>query len=144
MNRPVAYLAALFAAWLSLSTAMADDIVVFQSAAIEDAYLTPAGTGGTSTLRMRITNEGFDNMTVLGVGGKSFQRSRIIAKLGDLEYAELDSISIPREESLDMTSMHLFVQLNNMDKPVKTGDVVNLTLVLPYGELPFQAHVRAN
>jgi copper(I)-binding protein len=120
---------------------LADDPAIYQSVEIKDAVLTPSKKGEMSTLRFYIRNEGIDPVSILGVKGPGHRYSKILAKVTDKNYVKLGSLPLAQEESLDLTSSHVLIQLTETTQSYKLNDTVPLTLVLINGELPFVAHV---
>ena len=132
---------ALILTFSMTNIAQADDPTVFQSIEIEHAVLTPSKVGGTSTLRLFIRNESAGNLTIFGVESPSHRRSTILVKINDEGYSELASLPLAKEESLDMTSSHMIIQLAEIVRPLKMHEKIPLKLILSNGELPFTAHV---
>lgn len=125
------------------SNVFADDTNAnFQSAEIEDAVLTLSGDGAYGDLRLRIVNNSSGKLTVLGVTGPGNGQSFIMARLDDVNYADLGSITLLSEESLDLTTSHMFIRLSNIAEPLKAGRTIELRLILSNGELPFSAHIK--
>jgi len=127
----------------SVSPAKSDDALsLFQAARIEKAVLSPIKADGTSILRFLITNESSENLTIIGVTSPIHQNSKIRVQLNEGNYSQLDSILLPREEDLDMTSSHIVIQLTDVVRPIKKNENIDFTLVLTSGEIPFTAHVE--
>ncbi|WP_340151727.1 hypothetical protein [uncultured Sneathiella sp.] len=125
------------------SNALADDTSAnFQSAEIENAVLTLSDDGAYGDLRLRIVNNCSDKLTILGVMGAGNGQSFIMARLDDINYANLGSITLLSEESLDLTTSHMFIRLSDFEEPLKVSQNIDLRLILSNGELPFSAHVK--
>ena len=114
----------------------------FQPAEIHDAVLTISNQGTSGDLRFRIVNNSPGKLTILGVTNTDNAQSRIMGRVDDKNYAELGSITLLREEDLDLTTTHVFVRLSNFKEPLEVGKIIDLSLVLSNGELPFSAHVN--
>jgi copper(I)-binding protein len=114
----------------------------FQSAKIEDAVLTLSSKGYYGDLRFHIFNNSLDKLTILEVTGAGNERSTIMARLDNVNYADLGSITLLSEESLDLTTSHIFIRLFDIEEPLKAGQTVKLRLILSTGEIPFSAHVK--
>lgn len=125
------------------SNVLADDTNAnFQSAEIEDAVLTLSDDGAYGDLRLRIVNNSSGKLTILGVTGVGNGQSFIMARLDDINYANLGSITLLSEESPDLTTSHMFIRLSNFEGPLKVSQDIDLRLILSNGELPFSAHVK--
>ena len=114
----------------------------FQPAEIHDAVLTISNQGTSGDLRFRIVNNSPGKLTILDVTNTDNAQSRIMGRVDDKNYAELGSITLLREEDLDLTTTHVFVRLSNFKEPLEVGKIIDLSLVLSNGELPFSAHVN--
>ncbi|MBL4907880.1 MAG: hypothetical protein JKX94_10545 [Sneathiella sp.] len=143
MGKTLTFMLSLLFAALIIAPVNAQDFGrVFQEAQIENATLSPANEKGISTLRLRLTNLAIGNLIIIGVKGSSHTNSRIMAEFEPDKYVKLDSLSIEAEETLDMADAKIFVQLLDMNIPVKSGDRMELKLVLANGELPFTARIQ--
>ena len=129
--------------WAFGSNVLADDTnAIFQSAEIENAVLTLSDHGNYGDLQFRILNKSFNKLTILGVTGIGNEQSAIMARLDDINYANLGSITLLSEENLDLTTSHMFIRLSNIEESLKAGQSIKLKLILSNGELPFSAHVK--
>ena len=68
--------------------------------------------------------------------------ARKIARTQHAGRAVLDSITIPSEEMLDLTSNHLLIELSNLKRPFRKGETVSLALSFLRGRVPIEAHVH--
>lgn len=126
-----------------IQNSFADDTdAYFQSAEIDSAEITISSNETSGNLRFRIVNNSSGKLTILGVTGAGDIHSKIMARIDDINYAELGSIPLLSEESLDMTTTHMFIHLFNIEEPLKIGQKIDLKLLLASGELPFSAHIK--
>jgi len=143
MPRMFNFLLLLSLSMLLQTPAIADNTdAYFQPAEIHDAVLTISNQGTSGDLRFRIVNNSPGKLTILGVTNTDNAQSRIMGRVDDKNYAELGSITLLREEDLDLTTTHVFVRLSNFKEPLEVGKIIDLSLVLSNGELPFSAHVN--
>ncbi|CAH1387966.1 hypothetical protein [Candidatus Nitrotoga sp. M5] len=142
MFRIMFILVYLITALGSASMVLSDDLVAdFQSAQITEAHLLLDEDANSGVLSFRITNNSSGNLTILGVTDTGHMQSKIIVRLDDTNYAELGSITLLREENLDLTTTHIFIQLSNITEPIKADQKIDLKLVFTNGEMPISAHV---
>jgi len=118
-----------------------DFVAVYQDAEIEKATVSAEVNKGARTLQLTLTNTAVGSLTIIGVKGASHKNSKIVAQLGPAKYVELESLPILSEETLDMEDAGIFIQLHDMEAPLKSGTVIELDLILLNGEMPFRAHV---
>lgn len=114
----------------------------FQPAEIHDAVVTISNQDTSGDLRFRIVNSSSGKLTILGVSNVDNVQSKIMGRIDANNYTELGSITLLREENLDLTTTHIFIRLSNFREPLKVGEIIELKLVLSNGELPFSAHVN--
>ncbi|USG59553.1 hypothetical protein NBZ79_10165 [Sneathiella marina] len=114
---------------------------LYQSAEIEEASLTLSDDNETAVLRFKITNQTLSNLIILGVIGPYNVKSQILVKVDDTKYVELGSISIEPEESLDLTTSHMFIRLSDLPDGFQKTGKVELNIILSAGKLPFMAHI---
>ncbi len=123
----------------ALSVNVTDD---FQSVLIEDTHLIIEQGQNDGILEFRITNQSNSKLTILGVRGPNNEKSKILVKTGEAEYADLGSITLAAEESIDLSTSHIFMKLTGFVEPVRIDRKIDLVLVLATGEIPFAAHVK--
>ncbi len=141
--------------WLSLALlvsfiAMVISPVVRADAA-PDAYygvtitnvaVQSASSGQNSELRFHIVNDSAASMTIIGVESGLLTGARILAQTGHGEPVDLGSISVAGEETLDLNSSHLKIELTGLKRDFKTDQIIPLSLVLVRGTIPIKAHVH--
>ena len=114
----------------------------FQRAEIHDAIVTISDQDTSGDLRFRIVNSSPGKLTILGVSNADNVQSKIMGRIDANNYTELGSITLLREENLDLTTTHIFVRLSNFREPLEIGEIIELKLVFSNGELPFSAQVN--
>lgn len=135
--------------WLPLiilttaSSVSADSIPdVYNAVTIEDAVVLAAQTGGNSELRFRLVNESSENLILIGVTSESVSDASILAQTGHGLSEKLASIPVRAEETLDLHSSHLKIELTGLKRNFLRGELVPLTLVMLRGGIPIIAHVH--
>lgn len=123
----------------ALSVNLADD---YQSVLIENTHLIIEQGQNHGILEFRITNQSNSNLTILGVRGPNNEKSEILVKTGETEYADLDSITLAAEESIDLSTSHISMKLSGFVEQVRVDRKIDLILILSNGEIPFEAHVK--
>lgn len=137
------FLLLLMVSMMLQTPAIADNTdAYFQPVEIHDAVVTISDRVTSGDLRFRIVNSSPGKLTIVGVTNTDKVQSKIMGRIDNNNYAELGSITLLREENLDLTTTHIFVRLSNFKVPLKAGEIVDLRLVLSTGELPFSAHVK--
>lgn len=137
------FLLLLMVSMMLQTPAIADNTdAYFQPVEIHDAVVTISDQVTSGYLRFRIVNSSPGKLTIVGVTNTDKVQSKIMGRIDNNNYAELGSITLLREENLDLTTTHIFVRLSNFKVPLKAGEIVDLRLVLSTGELPFSAHVK--
>ena len=89
-----------------------------------------------------LVNEGTEPLTLLGVTSEQITESRILGQTSHGTPESLGSINIPVEETLDLQSFHLKIELSGMKRSYVSGQVVTLNLAMVRGEFPINAHVH--
>jgi len=137
------FLLLLSLSMLLQTPAIADNTdAYFQPVEIHDAVVTIAEQDTSGDLRFRIVNSSPTKLTIVGVTNTDKVKSKIMGRIDEKNYAELGSITLLREENIDLTTTHIFVRLSSFKEPLKVGEIVDLRLVLSNGKVPFSAHVK--
>ena len=109
---------------------------------IEDVRVEAAPIGENTVIRLRIINDGAEPLMFIGVESENITASRILARTQHHAPATLESVTIPVEETLDLSSNHLFVELSGLRHAFKVSETVTLKLSFLRGTVPVQAHVH--
>ncbi|MBT5108660.1 MAG: copper chaperone PCu(A)C [Rhodospirillaceae bacterium] len=114
----------------------------YDGVTITSVAVQSASSGQNSELRFHIVNDSAAPMTIIGVESELLTGARILAQTGHGEPVDLGSISVPGEETLDLNSSHLKIELTGLKRDFKTDEIIPLSLVLVRGTIPIKAHVH--
>lgn len=114
----------------------------YNAVTITDAMVFAAPSGGNSALHFRLVNESSETLTLIGVTSEHISGAKILAKTSQGISANLGSITIRAEETLDLHSSHLKILLTGLRRNFLQGQVVPLTLSMSRGGIPINAHVH--
>lgn len=110
---------------------------------IEDAVVTPAPVGRTAMLGFRIDN--FSGRSVTLIGARSPRAGSGVLMIGShggkAEVAT--AVSIRQDESLDLRSSHIWIELRDIRQAIEPGDMVPFELIFATGTVAVQAHAHA-
>jgi len=109
---------------------------------VENAYATSGPAGGATEVRFRLVNESGTTVVLLGVSSGIAQNSRFVARIGALDTTELQSISVPAGEVLDLTTSHLWFELSPMRNKLDAGDAFELELNFVGARVATDVHVH--
>lgn len=79
---------------------------------------------------------------LLGASAQIAENSRLVARIGAQDTTELQSISVPAGEVLDLTTSHLWYQLSPLRNALELGDEFALELNLVYTTVKITVHVH--
>jgi copper(I)-binding protein len=129
MNGHGAWILALALSLPGVGTAKADVSEELGSDIRIEAVAATAGPkGGMSRLRFRIVNDGLAGLHLLGIRTEVAEKAELIAKIGANAAVVMQSISIPSEETLDLTTSHLVYQLYPLHRSLTLDDEFSITL----------------
>lgn len=123
--------------------AMADELPGYHGAlVVEDVHATSAPAGGRSIVRFRIVNDGRDPVHLLDVETDLASESQIVARTSDRETTVLESVGIRADSELDLTTNHMWIELEGLTRAVAAGETFPLDLVFMRGRFDVDAHVH--
>ena len=132
MTRPISALRPAVCALLLLLSARpvaADSIVrLGNDLKIDSTSAQPAPAGGCTRVRLRVVNEGTRNVNLLGASSAVAEQTLLVARIDPINAVSLPSIAIPAQETLDLDSSHLWLELCGLNKPLAPGDSFTLTV----------------
>src|SRR3546814_6862026 len=97
---------------------------------VENVWVTPANEAGQAILRLRILNDTHSPMHLLGVATPLAKNSQIVGRISDRQTARLGSIGIRPDGALDLTTIHLCIDLGPLSRSIMHGDLLDLMLTL--------------
>lgn len=110
---------------------------------VEDAYATAGAVGGRSYVRFRIINHGRQNLHLLGLSTDVAGGSKLLADVGTDKPAVLESINIPAESTLDLTTSHLKYEIYPLQVDLHPGATFVIILDFVRKRIPADVHVHS-
>ena len=104
---------------------------------IHEAVAAPAKRGEHSKLRLKITNYSMRNLSLKNIRADVSNTAKVEMRLNGKLEEPRHGIAILREETLDLASSHINVELVGLTKSLIVGDKIGL--VLDFGEFETQA-----
>jgi copper(I)-binding protein len=108
--------------------ALADEPIDLGDITIEAATATPGAKGGRSKVRFQIINNSRTDLHLLGISTPLAEKAELVARIGAKRTSVLQSIGIPSEETLDLTTSHLYYEIYPLQEVLQSGDEFPITL----------------
>lgn len=110
---------------------------------VENAYATSGPAGKSTEVRFRLINDSGASVVLLGVSSRIAKNSRLVARIEDQATTELQSISVPAGEVLDLTTSHLWYELCPLERNLDAGEVFELELSFVNARIVAEVHVHS-
>lgn len=110
---------------------------------IEDAIATPARAGETALVGFRIDNFSGRSVRFLGVRSERSESAAIMLRSRRSGAQEAETLFLRHDETLDLLTSHMWIELRNVTDEIKTGDTVAFELIFGTGTVQAQAHAHA-
>lgn len=108
---------------------------------IEDAVVSVAPKGGTAVLEFRIENLSSRHVTLLDIRSKL--AGKVVMRVGKGAGAEESTaLAIRQDETLDLRSSHIRVELRDLVRSIASGETVRFELVFATGTAIAEAHAH--
>lgn len=128
---------------VNLPAAFADDVKNDNSfVSIEAAHVLATEAGGTSQLQFKITNNGRESVNLTSVRSSLAQDARITIFDPYQGRQVIEDLSVQRDETLDLASSHIRVELINLTKDIEPGSTIEFELVFRKFSATALAHVH--
>jgi len=109
---------------------------------VEAATATPARQGGVSRIRFRVVNDSGSSLHVLGIETPVASDAKLVARIGDAVTTVLESIGVPAGESVDLTTSHLWFEVEPMVRDLVAGETFEMTIMFVGARLATSVHVH--
>lgn len=114
------------------------------SVTVYDAVVDSAPTGATSRLQMKIENLSSEDVTLIGVRSPMAESGALVVVGGPEPDAGTSLVLLIRqEETLDLQSSHIRLELRGLKSPLTEGDSAPFELVFRHGFALGTAHVHS-
>ena len=131
------------AASLQTSHVIADEVTDDTNLIIIDtAHATAVEAGGDTQIEFRVTNIGRRPLNLQAVQSDFATGSRIVVSDPFDGPFEVDDLSLLHDETLDLASSHIRVELLNLTQSIETGSTVEFELVFRQFITAGRAHVH--
>lgn len=109
---------------------------------VEAATASPGRKGGSSRIRFRLVNEGSEALHVIGIETDLGERAQLVGRIGTVRTSVLDSIGAPAGETLDLTTSHLWFEIDPLARDLREGEVFDVRLNFVKGSISVPVHVH--
>lgn len=109
---------------------------------VESASAIVGEVGGFTKVGFRVVNDSGAPVVLLGVRSSIADNAKLVARIDTSDTTELESISVPTGEMLDLTTSHLWYELFPLSAKLEAGDVFELTVDLVDARFVIDVHVH--
>lgn len=128
---------------VGMPAAIADDVRNDNNfVSVEAAHVSAAKAGGTAQLQFKITNHSNEPVNLRSVRSKLAQLSRVTIFDPYQGRQVIDDLSVRRDETLNLDSSHIRVDLINLAKDMEPGSTMEFELVFRRFSTTAEAHVH--
>lgn len=119
----------LLAIFSFTQTTMADDTTENAlGLVVADAVVTPAKPGESARLRLKITNFGSESLSLRALHSDVAISTKMIMTTPGIGQHVVSDLTILRDETLDLASSHIRVELQDIQKEIKPGSNIEFAL----------------
>lgn len=97
---------------------------------------------GAERINIGFNREGAVTLDRPGIDTPVAREARLVARIGDIETAVLESIGAPAGETLDLTTSHLWYEIGPVTRDMGTGETFEMSLRFVGGKLTVPVHVH--
>lgn len=115
---------------------------ILDGVAVEDAVATAAPSGGVSEVRFRLDNASGRTLRLRGVKSKLAGSAALVMRMPETGPTDVESLTVLDQETLDLRSSHIWIELRDLTLPLDANDVVGFELVFDKGVVHAVAHVH--
>ena len=128
---------------VSVPAAIADDVRNDNNfVSVEAAHVSASKAGGTAQLQFKITNNGNQPVNLKSVRSSLAQTSQVTIFDPYQGRQVIDDLSVLRDETLDLDTSHIRVELINLSKDIEPGSTIEFELVFRRFSTTAEAHVH--
>ena len=107
---------------------------------VEDATISTAKRGGTVSLRFQITNDSGMLVTLRSIASPVSSDIRIVVVDPSYGHQRTNNLSILRDETLNLASSHIHVELRNTSRTIEPDTLVPFELIFRRSSMHAEAH----
>ena len=96
---------------------------------VENAYIQTDHTKATSQLKLKVSNYSSDDLKLLDVQSAAFERTSLMLQMPGAGKVKVDSLTILQEETLELDTSHISIELKRLRHAIKPGDKIEFELV---------------
>ena len=121
----------------------ADDVEeTLKGIVVDSATVSASPQGGTAELKFRVANEGRNTLTLMSIASQLSDDITFVMNDPYEGPKRLRSVSVPRDESLDMTSSHFKAVVRNVKRSLEPGDNAKFEFRFSTTSITVNAHVN--
>ncbi|NNJ74237.1 MAG: copper chaperone PCu(A)C [Anderseniella sp.] len=143
MFRVTRTLVCIFFSTISLPQAIADDVRNDDhTVSVEAANVPATKAGGTARLQFKIINHGNEPVNLRSVRSDLAKGTRMTIFDPFLGRRAIDDLSVLRDETLDLDTSHIRVELVSLTEDMEPGTTIEFELVFRRFSTTAEAHVH--
>jgi copper(I)-binding protein len=109
---------------------------------VEDAVITPVKAGGTAHLQFKVTNFGSNSVNLRAVRSNVARVGRMTMLQPDSKPEIVSSFLILSEETLNLSTSHVRVELRDVKQAIEKGSSVEFDLIFRKFKMSASAHAH--
>ena len=113
----------------SMPTLADEETETYDSIIVENAFVEVKGTTAPLRLKFDISNLSSSVLTLEGVRTDRFEKANLYMRLPGKGVVEVDSLTILKEETLELGSSHIVVELRTPNRAFKPGEKIEFELL---------------
>lgn len=125
-------------------TASADELPdTYGRMRVENIWVTPAQTGGYSTLHFRIVNDSHDEAHLMAVETPVAAKTRIVGRVSDHKSVAIESLGVRADSDVNVGSDHTWIELGPLTREMRPGETIPVEFVFARRRVSGRAHVHS-
>jgi len=143
LSNVIVILASIALIFFLNSTASADEVTeTYDGIIVEQAFVQTNLGIPNSQLRLKISNLTSGDLTLTSISTEWFEEAKILVRMPGKGLIEVDTLSILQEETLELDTSHLVIELRNLKRAIKKGDKIEFELFFANQTVPVLADVH--
>ncbi len=127
------------------STASADEATeTYDGIIVEQAFVQTNQGIPNSQLRLKISNLTSSDLTLTAISTEWFEEVKIMVRMPGKGLVEANTLSILQEETLELDTSHLVIELSNLKRAIKNGDKIEFELFFANQTVPVFADIHSS
>jgi len=119
-----------------------EETETYDGIVVEQAFVQTDQATPYPLLSLNISNFSSNDLTLMGISTEWFETTNLLIRMPNKGLVEVDTLSILQEETLNLDTSHIVIELRKLTRAIKEADKIEFKLLFANRTIPVLADIH--